>query len=435
MRQLSQKQIIIAIGLAVLVVGILVLVFMNLRRPGASEQKFSLKVWGTEGREIFDGVIRTYKTIRPGADVQYTQFDPENYDSSILNALASGEGPDVFYLGNRDLPKWLNKLYPASPQQFNLSKLRELYPTAIEQDFVSASGSQIFALPLYLDTLALIYNGDLFDQAGVVAPPKTWDEFQRLIPKLRLVDAQGQITRAAAAIGGSEKTVDAGVDLLELLMTQNGAKMTSDDLRSATFAGYQGSLNSGVSAFNFYLQFANSGSPHYTWNDGQPNSLDSFIGGKTAMIFNYQSAALEIKKKSPFLRFVVAPMPQPTGSQIFVNFPKYQGLAVSKQSKVPDWAWDFILNLTTVPSLEKIYLDASGRPPALRQLIGARLEDPGFGVFVKQALTARSWYEVDAAAINKIMNGAITAVLSGQAGSEKALRQAQDQVSQLMLNR
>lgn len=432
MKQLSKKQIIIAIGLGVLVIGILVLVFANLRGTPAGEQEFSLKVWGIDDKQVFDSILQGYKSIRPGAKVEYVQFDRQNYDSALLNALASGEGPDVFYISNRDLPRTLNKLYPASLQQFNLVKLRELFPTVVEQDFVSASGSQIFALPLYLDTMALIYNRDMFDQAGVVAPPRTWNEFQSIISKLRDVSPNGQIARAAAAIGGSEKTVNMGVDLLELLMMQNGAKMTADDLTSATFSEQQGSTNPGASAFNFYLQFANSGSPYYTWNDGQPNSLESFIGGKTAMIFNYQSAVAEIKKKSPYLRFAVAPMPQPSGAEISVNFPKYYGLTVSKQSKNPGWAWDFILNLTTIPQAEKVYLDATGRPPALRQTIAGKLDDPAMGVFAKQALTARSWYEVDDAAINGIMSNAITMVLSGQADSAKALRQAQDQVNQLM---
>jgi len=430
--KLSQKQVIIAIGSAVLIIGILVLIFTNLRKPPEGQQEFSLKVWGVDDKQIFTELIRNYKGLRTGAKVEYTQFDSKDLDGALLNALASGEGPDVFYVSNRGLPKTLGKLYPASPQQFNLVQLRALFPTVVEQDFVYSTSSQIFALPLYLDTLALIYNQDFFDQAGIIAPPKTWDEFQNVVAKLRDVSPSGQIARAAAAIGGSEKTVDSGADLLELLMMQNGARMTSDDLTSATFAQQQGSANPGASAFDFYMQFANSGSPYYTWNDSQPDSLESFIGGKTAMILNYQSVTSEIKNKSPFLRFAVAPMPQPSGAQIFVNFPKYYGLAVSRQSKLPSWAWDFVVYLTTNPQIEKIYLDATGRPPALRQAIGEKLDDPVLGVFAKQALTARSWHEADDAAVNKIMDNAIAAVLSGQTDSLKALRQAQDQVSQLM---
>lgn len=435
MKKLSQKQIIIVFGGAALALIFLVVFFFSLRRASQGEQEFSLKIWGTDSKLVFTEIIRNYKTAHSKAKVDYTQFDPRNYESALLNALASGEGPDVFYLGNRDLPKSLNRLYPVNPAQFNLVKLRELFPTVVEQDFVStsASGSQIFALPLYLDTLALVYNRDFFDQAAIIAPPKTWDDFQSAVPKLRDVSPNGQITRAAAAIGGSDKTVDAGADLLELLMMQNGAKMTSEDRTSASFAEQQGSMNPGTAAFNFYLQFANSGSPYYTWNDGQPDSLESFIGGKTAMIFNYQSAVAEIKKKSPFLRFAVAQVPQPRGAELALTYPKYYGLAVSKQSQVPGFAWDFILYLAANPQIERIYLEQTGRPPALRQFIGEKLSDPTIGVFVKQALTARSWYEVDDAAINEIVNNAVTTVLSGQADSQRALRQAQDQVSQLMI--
>src|SRR5205807_2006719 len=99
-------------------------------------------------------------------------------------------------------------------------------------------------------------------------------------------------------IGGTEKTVDAGVDLLNLLMMENGTKMTSDDNRGATFATEDSENRGGKAAFDFYLQFANAGSPHYTWNDGEPYSLDSFAAGKAAIVFNYQSAIATIKNKS-----------------------------------------------------------------------------------------------------------------------------------------
>lgn len=426
--KLSQKQIIIVSSVALAVILLFALLFLNLR-PSNRSQEFTLKIWGVDDGEVFDNVAQSYKQIRPGATVKYTKIDPKNFESGLLNALASGEGPDIFYIGNRELPKQKVRLIPVNTQQFNLVRLRELFPTAVEQDFVS--GGQVYALPLFLDTLALIYNKDLFDQAGIVAPPKTWDEFQRAVSQLRVVNPNGQIVRAAAAIGGSENSVDSAADLLTLLMLQNGAKMVSSDLSSAAFASQEGG-GPGIAAFNFYLQFTSAGSPNYTWNDGQQNSLDSFVNGKTAMIFNYQSAVSIIKSKSPFLNFAVAPMPQPGGAGAAVNYPRYYGLAVSKQSRLNSWAWDFIVYLTANPEVGKIYTGGNGRPPALRSLIGQNMNDPNLNVFVKQALTARSWYEADDAKIKSILNNAIVSVLTGQADSEKSLKQAQDQVSQLM---
>lgn len=428
--KLSKQQIII-IGAGVLLVAVvLVAVFLNLRGSGPGGAAFTLKIWGIDGKDALSDALNGYKASHPLAALEYTQIPETNYYATVLDALASGQGPDVFYIGNHALPKYKNKIVPADPSRFpnfTLSNFRELFPSAPEEDFIS--GGQIYASPLYLDTLALLYNRDLFDQAGIVAAPKNWNEFQADVAMLRQVSSNGQIMRAAAAIGSTEKTVDAGMDLLELLMLQNGAKMTNDDLSSALFATGANGVDPGAAAFNFYLQFANASSPYYTWNDGQPSSIDSFAGGKTAMIFNYQSAFASIKKKSPFLNFAVAPMLQPAGSAA-VSYPRYYGLAVSKQSQNQGWAWDFIIYLTTNTDSATMYKGV--HPPALRSEIAKKMNDLDLGVFTKQALTARSWYQIDDAQVARIMNGAVQAVLSGATDSKTALGQAQGQISQLM---
>jgi ABC-type glycerol-3-phosphate transport system substrate-binding protein len=67
-----------------------------------------------------------------------------------------------------------------------------------------------------MDSMVLYYNKDMFNAAGIVAPPTTWQEFQDDVKKLTLVDATGNIVRSGAAIGtaqnvsvfGSNKHVD-----------------------------------------------------------------------------------------------------------------------------------------------------------------------------------------------------------------------------------
>ena len=198
--KLSQKQILILAGAGFFIVLIFAAIGMNMRRNNPAEEQVRLKFWGVEPQAAMDKVIQSYKTLRPNVQVTYTEVDQAKYENVLVTALASGEGPDVLYLSNRDLWKQINKLYPILPTQMNIVKFRELFPTVAEQDFVSASGSQIFALPLYLDTMAMIYNRDIFDQAGIATPPKTWEEFLKVLPRLRELGAGGQIVRAAAAI-------------------------------------------------------------------------------------------------------------------------------------------------------------------------------------------------------------------------------------------
>ena len=426
--QFSKKQILILGGGGALALILIIFIFSNLR-PSPTSQEVTLTAWGFEDRNVFEPILQGYKTLRPNVTISYEKIEEVSYEDTLLNALAAGQGPDVFMIRNRALPREKNKLTPVLPQTFTLLNLQEQFPQAVEQDFVSEG--EVYALPLFLDSLALIYNKSMFDQAGIVAPPKTWDEFQKIIPSLRVLSPTGQVLKAGAAFGGSEKTVKNGVDIVNLLMLQNGVQMTDEGLTTAQFDSPEG-RGAGVSAFNFYLQFANAGSAYYTWNESQPNSLESFASGKTAMILGYQKNLREMRDKNPFLKAGVATVPQPPGSETAVSYADYIGLAVSKQSRASSWGWDFIIYATTNIDIQRVYLQTTGHPPALRSLITEALSKPEFGVFAKQALTARSWYQADDQKIKEIWNGAITSVLTGQAASDKALRQAEEQVSQLM---
>jgi ABC-type glycerol-3-phosphate transport system substrate-binding protein len=188
----------------------------------------------------------------------------------------------------------------------------------------------------------------------------------------------------------------------------------------------------GVQSVDFYTAFANPTDLYYTWNDSMPYSIDAFAQGKTAMIFEYASQKDLLKAKNPFLRIGVSPMPQPTGGQQAVNYANYEGLAVSKYTKYPDWVWDAVIYLTTNEKAANNYLEATNHPPALRTLIKQYSDDPNIGVFAKQALTARSWLKPDPEQTRLIFSQLIQAVVSKKLDTYQALSQAERSISDLI---
>ena len=452
--KLTRKQVII-IGFGVFIVLVVgVVVYLNLRHTNTASQA-KLTMWGIDDEKAMTGMIDAYESAHQGAQVTYTQIDPASYQTQLLSALAAGTGPDIFEVNDHDLPQWENVLAPmptTNAEQFNTVTLGTDFPTVVGQDFVA--GGSIYALPLSLDTLVMIYNKDLVDSAGIALLPKTWDDFDTDVTHLRTLNAQGQITQAAAAIGGSETSIPNATDILYLLMLQNGTQMTSASSGPAVFAngidsgsgaggsdsgnsgagsgsGGSGGANPGQTAFEFYLQFANVGSPYFTWSDALGNAESSFIQGKTAIIFGYGSLLNDIKQKAPFLNYGVALVPQPSGATVLVNYPNYEGLAVARYGQVAS-AWDFIISSLTTPAQVGVYNTDTGTPPALRSSIQANASDPVWSVFGTQALTARSWHEADATKIDDVFNAAIVSVLNGAADSTKALQTAQAGVNAII---
>ncbi len=432
----TQRQIaILAIG-AVVVVSFFAVFYFNGQKKSSTSQAAILSVWGTDDKKAFDNLIAYYTQLNPGSKIAYTQIDPASYDTELLRAFAAGTGPDVFEIGNRSLPKWQATLAPlpaAYYTQFGPLQLQNDFPTVVQSDFMASSTpttTNIYALPLSIDTLAMFYNKDLLASAGIATPPATWDAFDADVLKLRAMNSGGQITQAAAALGGSEASVAEAPDILSLLMLQNGTQMVSSDLSSARFAA---DLNgAGTAAFNFYLQFANPSSPYYTWSDAMGGDVQNFANNKVAIIFGYHDMLSAIQAKAPFMNVGIAPVPQPAGATISISYPKYNGLAVYKGSQSVAAAWQFILTLTTSANGESIYTGTTSAPPALLSAIAADENNPNLSVFARQALTARSWYEIDSSAIGGIFNTAIENVLNGTASAFQSLNQAQSAITSLM---
>ncbi|MDI6734329.1 MAG: extracellular solute-binding protein [Patescibacteria group bacterium] len=393
----------------------------------------NLEFWGIfDTPEAYSEAFQNFKNIYPGVTVRYQGFsDPEEYERNITEALAEGRGPDIFMIRNSALLNYLNKIASVPNNKFDIYKLKRLFPQIVEQDL--SYQENIFALPTSIDTLALIYNKDLFNQAGIVYPPTTWEDFKEIIPKLAKRESTTKIIKAAAAIGGSEKTVSRAPDLLSLLMLQTGTEMVGKDLNSAKLSSQEG-----VNAMEFYTQFSNAAKESYTWNDTMPKDLNFFSEEKVAMIFNYESALPEIKNKNAFLNIAVAPMPQPKTAKKAITYANYWGYTVSKQSKYSDVAWDFIIELTTDEGNAKNYANATLKTPALLSLINLvanNESNPDASIFAKQALIAKSWPEIDPMAVSKIFSQAISYIITGQKNTIDALEQANNEIAQILKRR
>ncbi len=392
--------------------------------------KVSLVIWGVENRNDINDFLYSYQTDHSNVQFKYVEMNPDTYEQDLLNALAAGNGPDILMFKNTWLPKHFDKLTPVADAKFNLTQLRQFFPTVVEQDF--APDKIIYALPIYIDTLALYTNQSILESAGVALAPTTWLNFQNLIPQLRKMDSAKNISRAAAALGGSQQSVDNAADILSLLMLQAGTEMTNSDFSRATFATPIGDIHPGQDALDFYTQFSDKTNRFYTWNESLGNSLNAFAQGKAAMMLNYGEKQKALKDLNPFLKFSIAPMPQPTLTDPAVNYASYWGLAVSNQSKNPDWAWDMIIYLATNEPALGSYLQKTGRSPALRTLIQKDINDSAIGVFAKQALTARSWPQIDEKFVADTFSQMISSVVNGQLDSKTALAQAEKSISDLM---
>ena len=400
--------------------------------PGCKEDPFKkveLEFWGVfDDSDIYQPLIDDFNQEFKHITINYYKKNYETYEKDLLEAMASGRGPDIYMIYHTWVPRYEDKLYGLPSNLMTLKEFQDSFVDVAYQDFVV--DNYIAALPLSVDTLALYYNKDIFNTVGIPQPPQTWEEFLDVVERITTKDSRDNIIRAGAALG-TARNVNRSTDIISLLMLQSGAQMIDEDKTKAIFNQSAGGFNPGQRSFQFYVDFANPLKDVYTWNTRMHYSIDAFYEGSLAMMLNYSYNLPTIRARSPYLNFGVAPMPQISLEQGKVNYANYWGLTTSINSKSIDEAWQFIVWLTKKENAQK-YLEASKKPTARRDLITWQRNDQDLGVFADQSLTARSWYQVDNLAIEQYLADMIESVVLGTATIKEAIDKTASQVSLLM---
>lgn len=440
--------------------------------------KVDLEVWGVfDNSESLEKLTSEYKKLNPHVgEIKYRKFTVDSFSNDLVNALASGQGPDVFWIHNTWGPSFKDKIEPAPDWLITEKEYRDNFADVAADDFIL--DKKICAVPLSIDSLALYYNKDIFNSVGITKPPQTWEEFKDVVRKTTRMDQADNIIQSGASLG-TAYNINRSTDLLNLLMFQNGVKMIDDSRTEATFdkvlstSDGQG-IRAGENALDFYTQFAKRNSSFYSWNPRMHYSIDAFYEGTTAMMINYSWQGSTIKSKNSKLNFAVAPIPQVDVNNP-ANYANYWAMAVSKnkvlsQDKKAKLAqdglteanyntvriyesWQFLKYLTfknngsvilsnsingnqasfpVTNDPAEVYLTDTVKPAARKDLIEKQKNDVFLSPFAMGNLIAKSWYQLDPVQTEKILAEAIDSVNLGRETVYESLKRAANRVTVLM---
>lgn len=424
-----------------------------------------LEVWGILDSDAYTGIFGEYRKINPYVtEINYRKLPIETYKEDLLNALAAGNGPDIFMIRNAWRGAFEDKLIPAPDYLLTEKQYRDAFVDVVASDFVK--DGKIYATPLSVDSLALYYNKDLFNAAGIASPPVTWEELLGDVLKLNRVDQFGVINQSAIALGTAQN-INRSTDVLQALMLQMGSGIGQTEQTRAEFSD-----ENSRKALEFYTQFANIGSNFYSWNPRLHYSIDAFSENTLGMTINYSWKYAEIKQKNAKLNFGIAPLPQFAGTTP-VNFPNYFGFAVAKNKTIvadtptpqsavaPDpakrnylrvhEAWQ-LLDYMTLPhpgntvtlmngiagttksfplsfDPTKQYLEMTNQPAARRDLVEWQKQNVVLAPFAAGNLIAKNWYQGNPEAVETIFAEMIDSVNNKKESVYDALSSATNRVN------
>lgn len=142
----------------------------------------------TEQR-YFEETIAAFEDKYPHITVEVDTI-ADQYMDVLRTRLIGGEAADVFFLDAFEAPGLVDAgvLEPLDgyiTEEFDVDDFEEPLIDAFRRD------DQLWGLPKDTSTLALYYNKDHFEEAGIESPPETWEEMEDIAEMLTNEDRYG----------------------------------------------------------------------------------------------------------------------------------------------------------------------------------------------------------------------------------------------------
>lgn len=410
-----------------------VLIFAFLVGSNTSATTGPVVIWGTFDESAFSAVLRQLvETDGRLRQVSYVQKDDLTFKAELANALASGQGPDLFILRHDDAVSESAKILPIPYDQLSRDTFRNLWAEGADP-FLGAEGS--LGIPFAIDPFVLYWNRDMLSSAGIARPPQYWEDIYDLVRAATKKNDAGTILKSGIALG-EYANVNHAKGILGMLVEQAGGRVTLRDgagnLMPALTTRVSDTSQPGESALRFYTQFTNPSSPDYTWNRALPEARTAFAQGDLALYIGPASEEPLVRRLNPNLNFAIAtsiPQVRTTDATRVVNGGYSYAFAVPRTSKNPQGALTSAYILGG-PEASQLFALAFGVASARRDVLAASAQGND-AVFNKMALLARTWEDPNSEETDRIFKDMIESVTSGAARPIEAVQRADQAMRQI----
>jgi multiple sugar transport system substrate-binding protein len=406
---------------------------------GSSGEPIELTMWHGYGKVIdnqgqtnyeaksLTDLVDEYNAMNTGIHVNLDYIGSNDHALEKLTvALNAGEQPDITYQYGTSMPQ-----IATAPGVLDLTdKVQD--PNFNWDDFSEGArqaatvNDQVFAIPALIDNLAIVYNKDLFEQAGVDEPTAdwTWDDFRAAAKAL--TDPSKQQYGFAFPIDASEDTVWH----YDAMLWEAGGDILNADNTQAAF-----NSDAGVTALTMLQDMAVTDKSVF---------LDQQNTGKIDQLFNAGKIAMDVTgpwalSGYPDINYGVQIMPMfEGGSHATIAGPDMW--VIFDNDGHGDAAWQFMQWFTAAEQVKQDSME-SGHLPIRNSVV----EEPGFvdefdKKFPGEGLFAENLQNVTKARpvittydqISRIMGEAVVKVMLGQGDPKSVLDDAADQVNQVL---
>ena len=253
-----------------------------------------IEVWTLSLSPWFDDymndVNKSFEEANPGVEVEWVDVAYDAGLQKLQAAIAAGTAPDVVNMNTIwaiDLVA-LEALTPMDEYLTEVDKYR-YWPQLLAGNTID---EQLYSIPWYASPQILIYNREIFEEAGLDPdnPPETWEEMLEV----------SRIIKEKTGKYGFEPTISGFEDLM-----LEGIQLVSEDGKKATF-----NTPDAIAKLNWYKTLFEEDLIPRTLG-GYIAGRENYSAGKIAMYPVGMSMLKHIQENSPSIYAVtdVAPLP------------------------------------------------------------------------------------------------------------------------------
>jgi multiple sugar transport system substrate-binding protein len=275
-----------------------------------------------------------------GITVQYDPGVNQGYFEKLKTELASGNAPDIFWIGSVELADFVNtgKVLDIKPfidgdSEFNIEDFNQLTIEQLTRD------GKIYGLPRDVSTMVVYYNEDLFREAGLPTPRElseqgnwNWDTFQESAQTLT------DPSKQQYGVGWGNWWGPAW----GWFVNAAGGSLFNED-RTACALNTPEAIAGAQFARDFYEQ-----NQRPLGDDAEVENL--FNTGKVGMLWSGRWTTPGVRQNAQF-NWDVAEMPQGEAESTWLFWGPY---LINADTANPEAAWEVLKQITSAEAMAKV---------------------------------------------------------------------------------
>jgi multiple sugar transport system substrate-binding protein len=229
--------------------------------------------WDTAQEAAINAQLEAFKAVQPNITVEPQIVPWADYWTKLQTGVAGGETFDVFWINSASLPVYASAgaLLPIDSIVGGDDGVDLANFAAPLVEMYQWDGHQ-YGIPRDFDTIALFFNKDIFDAAGVAYPDDTWTWETFRATAEQLTDSGAGIWGAGLQTSWQENYYN--------FIYQNGGRLLSDDLTTCLVGEPEAS-----EAFVYLTGFfADELTPTIAIQQSNPVADTLFPAGQVAMM-------------------------------------------------------------------------------------------------------------------------------------------------------